>query len=193
MRSRLPHYQYDNVGNVVALTDANGHVSPFTYEAVNRRISEKYPDLSHNTVTYTYDAVGNRLSRTDQKGQKTTYTYSDLYFLLRRTYPISPADIFTYDLSGRVLSATRGSWVETFAYDGSNRVILSVQNGRTISYAYNVPARVRTVNYPGGRSIAEQMDFRDALSTVNNGGLTPIAQYTYDAAERVLTRGYRNG
>ena len=83
--------------------------------------------------------------------------------------------------------------METFAYDGANRLIQSVQNGRTISYVYNIPARIRTVTYPGGRSITEQMDFRDRLSTVNDGGMTPIAQYTYDAGERELTRGYRNG
>jgi RHS repeat-associated protein len=186
-------YQYDNVGNLTRLTDANGHATGYAYDAVNRRTSETFPDPTHNTITSTYDAVGNRISRTDQKSQTTNYTYSDLYFLLQRTYPVSPADIFTYDLSGRTLSATRGSWAETYAYDGANRVVQSVQNGRTISYVYNVPARIRTVTYPGGRSITEQMDFRDQLSTVNDGGPNPIAQYTYDAAERELTRGYRNG
>ena len=185
--------QYDNVGNLTKLTDANGHTTSFVYDAVNRGISETYPDLTHNTVAYTYDAVGNRIGRTDQKGQTTSYTYSDLYFLLQRTYPVSPADVFTYDLSGRVLSASRGSWTESYAYDGANRVAQSVQNGRTISYVYNIPARMRTLTYPGGRSITEQMDFRDKLSTVNDGGMTPIAQYIYDPGERELTRGYRNG
>ena len=186
-------YQYDNVGNLIKLNDASGHSTVYTYDSASRLISEKYPDLLHDTVTYAYDAVGNRLKRTDQKGQTTTYTYSDLYFLLQRSYPFSPADVFTYDLAGRVLSATRGSWGETFAYDGANRTIQSVQNGRTISYVYNIPAGIRTVTYPGGRSITDQMDFRGRLSTVNDGGITPIAQYTYDAAERELTRTYRNG
>jgi RHS repeat-associated protein len=186
-------FQYDNVGNLLKLTDANGHATSYTYDALNRRLSETYPDLTHNTVSYTYDAVGNRISRTDQKGQITTYAYSDLYFLLQRTYPVSLPDVFTYDLSGRVLSGNRGSWTETFLYDGANRIVKCVQNGRTISYVYNVPARVRTVTYPSGRSIAEQMDFRSWISTVNDGGLTPISQYAYDAGERVLARNYRNG
>lgn len=186
-------YQYDNVGNLIKLTDANGHATSYTYDAVNRRISDKYPDLFHNTVIYTYDAVGNRISRIDQKGLTTTYTYSDLYFLLQRTYPVSPADVFSYDLSGRILSATLGSWAETFAYDGANRIVRSVQNGRTISYLYNIPGRTRTVTYPGGRAITEQMDFRSRLSTVNDGGATPIARYAYDAGERVVSRVYRNG
>ncbi len=186
-------FQYDNVGSLIKMIDANGHATGYTYDAVNRRTSEKDPDLSHNTVTYTYDAVGNRASRTDQKGQTTAYTYSDLYFLLQRSYPVSAADIFSYDLSGRVLGANRGSWLESFAYDGANRVVQSVQNGHTISYSYDIPARIRSLSYPGGRSITELKDFRDQLSTVNDGGPTPIAQYAYDPGERVLTRDYRNG
>ena len=186
-------YTYDNVGNLTKLTDANLHATSFTYDKVNRRLTETYPDLSHNIVTYTYDGVGDRITRTDQKSQTTTYTYSDLYFLLQRTYPVSPSDVFTYDLSGRVLTANKGNWAESYAYDGGDRIIQSVQNSRVISYAYNIPGRTRTVTYPSGRSIVEQMDYRSRLSTVNDGGMAPIAQYTYDPAERELTRTYRNG
>ena len=86
---------------------------------MNRKISETYPDLSNNTITWTYDQVGNVITRTDQKSQITTYTYSDLYFLLSRAYPQRSTDTFTYDLSGRVLTgntstAWQSGWNETF-------------------------------------------------------------------------------
>ena len=187
-------FQYDPVGNRTGIIDANGHKTTFAYDKVNRKISETYPDLSHNTVVWAYDAVGNVISRTDQKSQITTYTYSDLYFLLGRAYsPSGSTDTFTYDLSGRTLSGTRGGWIETFTYDGANRLIQSVQNGRTIAYVYNIPGRTRTVTYPGGRSITEQLDFRPQILTINDGGSTPIVQYVYDPANNVLTRGFRNG
>ena len=188
-------FQYDPVGNGIKITDANGHSTSFAYDAVNRKTSETYPDLANNTVTWTYDKVGNVTSRTDQKLQTTTYNYSDLYFLKKRVYP-SGTDTFTYDLSGRVLTAntSRGSgWNEAFAYDGANRLVQSFQNGRTVSYVYNIPGRTQTLTYPGGRTITEQWDFRPQLLSINDGGPTPIVQYAYDAANNVLTRSFRNG
>src|SRR5262249_52817775 len=104
------------------------------------------------------DAVNNLITRTDQNGATTTYTYSDLYFLLQRTYPVSPADVMTYDLSGRMLSATRGAWVVTFTYDGADRIVQTTQNGQVISYSYNIPGRTETITYPGGRTITESYD-----------------------------------
>ncbi len=194
-------YQYDPVGNLVVISDANNHTTIFTYDKVNRTISETYPDPANNTITWTYDAVGNIINRTDQKSQNTTYTYSDLYFLVGRAYsPSGSTDSFSYDLSGRVLTAVRSTclptclnWNETFAYDGSDRLLQSVQNGQSVSYVYNIPGRARTVTYPSGRNITEQWDFRPQILTINDGGSTAIAQYTYDAANNVLTRGYRNG
>jgi RHS repeat-associated protein len=190
-------YQYDPVGNLTKLTDANGHATTFAYDAVNRRISETYPDLANNTVTYAYDAVGNRISRTDQNGNATSYNYTDLYFLKSRAYqPSMTADRFTYDLSGRVLTANtnRGTgWANTFSYDGANRLIQSIQNGQMINIIYNIPGRTRALTYPGGRMVKEQWDFRPRLSSINDGGLTPIVQYSYDFSNNVLTRGYRNG
>lgn len=191
-------FQYDPVGNLILVTDADNHSTAFAYDKVNRKSAETYADPSHNTIHWTYDAIGNVVSRTDQKAQVTTYTYSDLYFLANRTYsPSGSTDGFTYDLSGRVLSALRtapgGSWMETFAYDGADRVLQSVQNGRTVSYSYDIPGRTRGLTYPGGRTITEQVDFRPRIVNINDGGSTPIVQYTYDPADNMLTRGYRNG
>lgn len=186
-------FQYDGVGNLVRITDANNHSTLNTYDAINRLIQEQYADPAPNTRTFAYDAV-NLIGRTDQKGQTTTYTYNDLYFLLKRTYPVSPADNMTYDLSGRMLTAERGGWLVTYAYDGANRVTQTTQNGRIIGYTYNIPGRTRAVTYPGGRIITEQTDFRRRLSTINDAGSPPpIVHYTYDLGNRVGTRTYRNG
>lgn len=106
----------------------------------------------------------------------------------------------TYDLSGRLLSAERGGWPVTFTYDGADRVTQSVQNGETINYTYDIPNRIRTVIYPGGRTIAESRDIRSRLSLIaesygpNLGAPTTlVAEYSYDPGNRVTQRNYLNG
>jgi RHS repeat-associated protein len=184
-------FQYDPVGNLTKITDANSHSTQYFYDAVNRPLQETYADgLSRQ---YTYDSVGNLHTRTDQIGQMTTYTYNDLYFLTARSYPSLVNDTMTYDLSGRLLTAQHGSWLVTFTYDGGNRLTQTVQNTHTIGYSYNIPGRTRTLTYPGGRTITDHTDARTRLDHTDDGGSPSIAQYTYDAANRVLTRVYRNG
>jgi RHS repeat-associated protein len=100
----------------------------------------------------------------------------------------------TYDLSGRLLTATRGGWIVTFTYDGADRVTQTTQNGETITYVYNIPARTVTITYPGGRMITENLDLRSRLSQTNDSASPPpIVQYTYDPGNRIVQRNYRNG
>jgi RHS repeat-associated protein len=185
-------YQYDPVGNLTKLTDANGHATHYVYDPVNRPSQETYADgLSR---FYAYDNVSNLVKRTDQIGQITNYSYNDLYFLTARTYPSAINDSFTYDLSGRMFTAQRGAWPVTFTYDGADRILQTVQNAKTIKYSYNIPGRIRTVTYPGGRLITEHTDARTRMDHIDDALPPPsIVQYTYDLANNVLSRSYRNG
>jgi len=184
-------FVYDRVGNLVRIVDAKGNATQYNYDSVNRRVREVYAD--GGIRTFTYDCVGKLLTRKDQRGQLTRYTYNDLYFLIRRDYPVNPDDNFTYDLSGRMLTAERGGWLVNFEYDGANRIRQTTQNRQTIDYVYDVPGRTRTITYPGGRVITEQMDFRNRLDVIDELGIpTPIVQYTYDSGNRVGNRTYRN-
>jgi RHS repeat-associated protein len=191
----VTRFEYDNVGNLTKITDANNHSTQYAYDDVNRLIIETYPDPPPNSKQYTYDRVGNVLTRTDQKGQTTEYRYTDLYFLRQRDYLLpDPDDNFTYDLSGRMLTAERDGWVVAHAYDGANRLLQSVQGGQTVGYAYDIPNGTRTLTYPSGRQIIEDTDLRGRLVSVSDvGAPDPISTYTYDLANRVETRAYLNG
>jgi RHS repeat-associated protein len=199
--------EYDKVGNVARLITAkhNGTNTPtncasgtpgpeceitrYTYDEVNRLKTETYPDAKQRA--FTYDKASNLKTRLDQNGITTAYVYNDLYYLTQRAYPAS-FDSFSYDIGGRMLSATRGGWVNGFTYDAANRVLQATQGGKTVSYAYNIPGRTRTVTYPGGKSITENTDPRSRLDNIQDGGGAPLVQYVYDLGNRVDTRTYRN-
>jgi YD repeat-containing protein len=193
----ITRYEYDAVGNLTHLTDANLHTTDYFYDAVNRPMEERYADDldgQPRSRFFAYDPVGNLATRKDQKLQTTDYIYNDLYFLISRTYPSAINDTFTYDLSGRMLSAQRGPWLDTFDYDGANRILLTVQNGRTITYSYDIPGRTRSLTYPGGRVITDHTDARTRIDHIDDvGSPPPIVQYAYDLANNVLSRNYRNG
>jgi RHS repeat-associated protein len=194
----ITKWQYDLVGNLVKLTDANLNSTQYSYDAVNRPLCERYADSTMRC--YTYDSAGNLTQRQDAiSGQTVTYSYTDLYFLQQRMYAPSGAnDTFTYDLSGRMLTNQRTNstftWPESFTYDGANRLNQSVQDGQTINYSYSIPSRVRTITYPGGRVITEHTDFRARMDQIDDATSPPsIVQYTYDLADNMLDRNYRNG
>ncbi len=186
---------YDNVGNVIRLTDAKGNSTDYAYDEVNRLDCETYADGT--TRCFEYNKAGNLTKRTDQLGQVTNYVYNDLYYLMKRDYQevAEPDDTFDYDTGGRMTSADRNGWLVTFdAYDGANRLLQTTQNGQVIAYTYDTPARTRTVTYPGGRVITEKMDLRLRLDTIDDAASPPpIVDYVYDLGNRVLTRTYRNG
>ena len=186
----VTQFTYDDVGNLIQITDAKGNTTLYNYDDANRLIKETYADSG--TRHFTYDGVGNLLTRLDQKGQTTSYVYNDLYFLMQRDYPVGPDDNFTYGLAGRMLTAERGGWLVTFNYDGANRVTQTSQNGQMVNYVYDIPGRTRTITYPSGRVVTEQLDVRQRLDEIKTG-VTTIADYAYDLGNRVTARHYANG
>ncbi|NRF68874.1 RHS repeat protein [Aquincola sp. S2] len=188
---RSTGYRYDAVGNLSRVIDANGRATDYAYDKVNRMVRETYADS--RIRRFAYDRVGNLKTRTDQKGQVTNYLYSDLHYPTRRDYPVSADDIMSYDLGGRVLSAERGGWLVSFAYDGANRITQTVQNGKTIAYSHDIPGRTRRITYPGGRIVTETGDLRGRLERIDDAlAPQPIARYSHDPGDRVISRIYRN-
>jgi RHS repeat-associated protein len=182
---------YDPDGNVISFTDPAANVTTYIYDGDDRQIQET--DANGRTVIYTYDGTDHVISRLDQNGQTTTYQLNDFYYLTNREYSAGSNDLFTYDVGGRVLNASRSLWTNRFTYDGADRVLTADQNGQTVDYTYIIPSGIRTVTYPGGLVVTESYDLRSRLAEVNDGGSPAITQYTYDSDNNVLSRVNRNG
>lgn len=96
--------EYDAAGNVIAQTDANGHVTRLELDGLGRKVAEVLAAGSPAAMrtTFAYDAVGNR---TEVKGPRGTWTYD-----LQQDYD---------DLNRPVRSVDAEGHVTTHAFDAA--------------------------------------------------------------------------
>jgi YD repeat-containing protein len=91
-------YTYDPNGNLLTITNPNGHVTHFAYDALNRRISSSDP-LS-NTQLLFYTPRGELDHAIDGLNRTTTYHYDLLGHTLAITRPDALVE-YAYDALGR--------------------------------------------------------------------------------------------
>lgn len=174
-------YTYDENGNRLSIQDGDGHITSFTYDNLNRLISETDP-LQH-TSTYGYDFAGNRISMTDPKGATTIYTYDDANRLTDIVYPDSTVH-FTYDDGGRRTAMTDLTGTTHWIYNELNQVI-SVTDpfNKMVGYDYDSIGNRVSLTYPDGHSVSYAYDPGNRLTAVN--GPSSVVDYSYDDANRL--------
>jgi len=148
-------FDYDDVGNLMEITDAEDHSTTFTYNSHGQALSATDP--LDNTITYeydpitgyitktidalgykeySYDAVGNRLTVTISGGSMTPRTQTT-------TYNLNNQQTLITDPLGRELS---------FTYD-ANKNLLTENNvfSETTSYIYYLNNQLKTKTEPEGK------------------------------------------
>jgi YD repeat-containing protein len=115
----LLQYAYTDNGQRKTLTDANGNVTTYVYDDLDRPIQTQYPsrtlasgvsDPANYDAVQVYDANGNPLQLRKRDGAVITITYDALNRPLTKQYPngLNPV-YYSYDLASRLLSARYGS------------------------------------------------------------------------------------
>ena len=123
-------YQYDKVGNVVALIDrsqspaAHQRSQYFAYDTVDRLVLAQG---LYGQRIYDYDSVGNLLAFDDRD-----YHYGGGNRLLTdRRWS------YAYDANGNLTSRTAGQETQEFAYDSLNRLSRFASDDSVETYAYD--------------------------------------------------------
>jgi RHS repeat-associated protein len=173
---------YDSVGKVTSLVDANGNQRVYTYNSGTTQVQVK--DSANNVAlswTQKFNTGSLDTGITDAGSHSTTIAYTDT------ANPLKPTSVtdrnghtatFTYDTFGNVLAVTtpRGL-TTTYTWSYANFALgrlTSVQEGSkpatTISY-FEPSGLINTVTRP----------------EPNNGAGTTTTTYTYDSLGNVLT------
>jgi RHS repeat-associated protein len=201
----------DASGNTASVTQANGAVTDYTYDALERLTTTTvHPSGGVNrATTLVLDGNGNALTRTTADSVVTTYTYDALSRLL--TVSASGLSTITYDYDelSRRISMDDVTGTTTYAYDRLSRLTSAAQPSGTTAFAYDRDSNRTSVTYPGtgggtltyaysdGGRLDSLTDWSSRTSTYTYfpsgladtisvpGGMT--IDYGYDTAQRLTS------
>ncbi|MDC5386252.1 RHS repeat protein [Acinetobacter baumannii] len=163
-------YAYDKDGRITLVTRHNGTKDAYTYDAVNRLISESRTTGTAATysISYTYDKNGNRLTLNAtgqhmQPAASAAYTYAANTNKLASFTKGGVAQTFSHTANSEL---SYGTYLPTYDYSGRRKV----DRASTDYYFMNY-------NHKNERS------FRDK---VVNGAVSTMTQYIYDEQSHLI-------
>ncbi|HOI92760.1 MAG TPA: RHS repeat-associated core domain-containing protein [Candidatus Rifleibacterium sp.] len=108
----LRQYAYDLSGNRVSMTDEDGKITVYAYDASNWLKQVDYP--GNQRVSYTYNDAGDRLSEQTGSNPAVQYAYDAAGRMIGRG-----SESFSYDADGNMLTDA----VATYTWNSDNRLV----------------------------------------------------------------------
>lgn len=191
-------YTYDEVGNQLTQTDANGHTTTWTYDYFGRVISRTLPEGMVETFEY-FDSL-NLIVHTDFNGDTITTTQDVMGRVERVEYSKDGAvESYTYWPNDQVKVATTADGVTEYFYDHRHRLDHELRpNGARMDYAYDDAGNRTLVKITRAGQVTSQTsytyDSQNRLETVTNDLVQgEVSEYGYDDAGNLDTVTYPNG
>jgi RHS repeat-associated protein len=203
-------YSYDAVGNKLTMTEEDGGITSYQYDAAYRLVHVEYPTRSvqlitnknHGTtqgkgnknghhkaddplptaVSYTYDAAGNRIGESDDH-KIVDYHYNAANQLLQ----VGEAR-YSYDENGNRTSRQDQDGVSRYSYTADNFLAgFESPDGENTEYGYDAMNR-RVYKAADKNNITSYLyDGLEVLQEISGENAQKIASY-YRANGRIITR-----
>ena len=184
------HFYTPN-GKPEMFLDTYGGLTVYEYDEFDRLKKRYYPDPNSINTTadfeeYVYDATG-RLERERRRGGSSTvefvYSWDDLGRLKSIDAPSpQPDSTFSYDLLGRLETASADGITETTTYDALSRIktVDSTAFTGLLSYDYHPDGSRQKLTYPDGFNVTYEYHATGELKAIREGGTTVLAKFEYD-------------
>ena len=182
---------YDGDDNMATLTDGNGNTTTFEYDGNGHLSVERYADGSSRS--FSYDAEGNLVTQTERDSSVIHFEYDERGLMTKRDLPGTNDDVYSYGLSGQMLTAQNDNANIAFTYDAGGRLVREEINGSTVEYAYDPVNLTRTITYPGGRRVTQVYDERERLASIEDGQGASLMSFTYSARDLRISQQNANG
>ncbi|MDT4911147.1 MAG: hypothetical protein QOC66_275 [Pseudonocardiales bacterium] len=191
-------YAYEpGTDELLSVTDGNGHVTSFAYDAAARRISSSN---NGNVTKYGYDFASNVNSTTDPDGRNTAITFNALNRPTKTVYTQAGKPALTvtqgYDAFGRRTAMSDALGDHTYAYNDAGNLTSASVPGGTFNYDYSHPGKI-VETYPDGTVVKYGVDDAQKLMSVESGAPGTDgyvkASYVRDPTRQTTGLAYSNG
>jgi len=197
-------YAYDDNGNLTRITDPNGNVTRYSYDALDRITGATYADGTADASTY--DRAHNLVQRTDANGSVITHTYDDLNRRVRSDVTRAPGvggttlQTFAWDGLSRMVGASDDNDPDVpsddnnraFSYDSLSNRRTETQDGHMVSATFDGVGNRLSLTYPGGTVLTYTHDALNRVTSIADAS-GELARYAYIGPRRVLSRTGGNG
>ncbi len=198
-------YTYNMRDNLLTASRGGATVT-MTYDSAGRKLTMSDPDMGY--WTYVYDGVGNLTSQTDARGCTVTMSYDLLNRLTSKSSSGTGcgeqvSTTYTYDLGtngiGRRTSMSSGSVSNSWTYDVRGRVLSATVHAGTdytTSWTYNDADLPVSMTYPNnGETVSFEYNDRMLLKSMvgTNSYLIVPDDGGYDSSGRLLNRTLGSG
>ena len=206
-------FTYSQNGKVLSEADARGNAITYTYDGFDRLAVTTYADgtteknqydpMSQITI-WTNRAALDQIRCYDALGRKTTEQSvtgaTNQGACVSGGTPNRNADwwdfynrSFTYDLEGRMLTASSASgWNHTYTYDNAGRVLTHSDNLGTFNYGHDAGGNLVSISHPNGSVVGYAYDALDRMTSATLNGAT-LASLYWDALSRRTSMTYGDG
>ncbi len=188
-------YTYDEPGNVIAVTNARGKTTYYTYDGLDRRTRADYPDGTYETWAYRDD--GRVYQHRDGRGFVTNYHYdaddrpATVGTLKAVDYPNMTDVGIVRDKDGLITSFIDATGTSSMVYYPSTWLKSQTNGaGRTVTLEYNGVGEVASVTAPGVGATTYAYNALNQVTSVTNAlGLSSTLSYrSTDSKLQRITR-----
>lgn len=174
-------YEYDEQGNQIKMTDANGQVYTYTYDEFGNPLTATDP--LNQTSTYTYTTDFKKISSfKDPKGNLYTISYDSRGNMTQLVTPGNNTYTATYNTNGDIVSSTdpKGN-TYTYNYDSyGNPVNVTGPNGYQAVLSFDARGNLLSYTDARGNTSSAEYDILDRLKKITDP-INHNVQFTYDA------------
>ncbi|ANM31007.1 hypothetical protein ABI59_17655 [Acidobacteria bacterium Mor1] len=194
------NYEWDDNDRLSSMTDGNGNITQYAYDALDRPTSTSYADGT--STSRVYDVHQRVTTLTDANGTVISYDHDDLDRVTG--VQVVPAagvggtttETYDYDGLSRLRVADDDDSSVTLDYDSMGNVLretLSVAGGpgRTTESSFDGAGNELQRRYPSGRTIDYQYDALNRVNGMSEGN--SLASFFYIGPDRVERISRANG